>query len=127
MLHFAAKYNKNREIIVQADSIEVDEKWDNISHKISTVYCENTWNLASTEGYTPAHVAAHYGNNAFIQYIIENVKNGKDYVLQPTQNIRKMNVLHICAEQSISSLEENQTNENKYPRQYGLVLYLYSN
>lgn len=116
MLHFAAKYNNNRPVAVRGNSAKNDQEWDNVSHKISTEYCEHTWEVASAEGYTPVHVAAYYGNNAFIQYVNKKVDYGKDYILQPTQNIRKMNILHICAEHSISSPEEKQNNEKKCGR-----------
>jgi ankyrin repeat protein len=108
LLHLAAKFNNNRKVFVGADSDANNQELDNVSYKISTEYCQNAWDQASIEGYTPVHIAAHYGNNAFIQYVIENVDNGKDHVLKPTQNIRKMNVLHICVEQSATSSEKNQ-------------------
>ncbi len=116
MLHLAAKFNNNRKISVGADSgtSKQESDHDNVSHKISTEYCQKAWDYASIEGYTPVHVAAYYGNHAFIRYVIENVEHGKEYVLKPTQNTRKMNVLHICVEQSVLSSGENQKNENKY-------------
>jgi hypothetical protein len=115
LLHLAAKFNNNRKIFDGADSDAKIQGLDNVSHKISTTYCQNAWDRVSIEGYTPVHVAAHYGNNAFIQYVIEKVHNGKDHVLKPTQNTRKMNVLHICVEQSVSSEEEEtENNKNKY-------------
>jgi ankyrin repeat protein len=108
LLHLAAKFNNNRKVFVGADSGTNNQELDNVSHKISTTYCQKAWDQASIEGYTPVHVAAYYSNNAFIQYVLEKVDSGKEHVLKPTQNIRKMNVLHICVEQSATSSEKNQ-------------------
>jgi ankyrin repeat protein len=113
LLHLAAKFNNNRKVNDGANSGTNNQELDNVSHEISTSYGKDTWNQANAEGHMPVHVAAYYGNNAFIQYVIEKVHNGKDHVLESTQNTRKMNVLHICAEQSVPSSLENKKDDNK--------------
>ena len=114
LLHLAAKFNNNREVNDGAASSGTNnhQELDNVSHEISK-YDKQAWDQITAEGYTPVHVAAHYGNNAFIQYVIEKVENGEHRVLQSTKNTRKMNVLHICAEQSASSSTENEKDKNK--------------
>ncbi|CAF0926128.1 unnamed protein product [Adineta steineri] len=113
LLHLAAKFNNNREVYTAVDDNDKDQQRDNISHKISTEYNPNAWKQSNIEGYTPLHIAAHYGNNAFIQHIINNVKNWEDYVRQSTKNSRKMNVLHICVEQSGSTLSPPENEKEK--------------
>ncbi|UJR19978.1 hypothetical protein I4U23_023112 [Adineta vaga] len=114
LLHLAAKFNNDREVYVGANDNEHNQQRDNVSHIISTTYSPNAWEKPNVEGYMPVHIAAHYGNNAFIQYAIKNVKDGKKYVCQTTQNRRKINALHICAEQSISSpLSPDETKTEK--------------
>ncbi|CAF3701144.1 unnamed protein product [Adineta steineri] len=116
LLHLAAKFNNNRKVLIGADDSKINDEFDKVSHKISTKYCKDAWDYISAEGYTPVHIGAHYGNNAFIQYVIKTVKNWEGYVCQPTQNSRKMNVLHICVEQSgpAPSPSENVNNWIKY-------------
>ncbi|CAF3996479.1 unnamed protein product [Adineta steineri] len=67
LLHLAAKFNNNREVYTAAGDNDKDLQRDNVSHKISTEYNPDAWKQPNIEGYTPLHIAAHYGNNAFIQ------------------------------------------------------------
>jgi ankyrin repeat protein len=122
LLHVAAKFNNNRKVNHGSSSGINSQKLDNVSDEISTSYGKDTWNQTSAEGYTPVHVAAHYGNNAFIQYVIEKVPKGKDHVLKATQNTRKMNVLHICAEQSAPSSSENKEDKKKKDKKKYVLL-----
>jgi ankyrin repeat protein len=114
LLHLAARFNSNRKVFVGANNKESNQEFDHVSHKISTEYCQDAWDRTSVEGYTPVHIAAHYGNNAFIQYVLGIDDDGQKYICKPTQNGRKMNVLHICAEQSVPSSSENQKPGNTY-------------
>jgi hypothetical protein len=75
-----------------------DPATDNVSDVIRRKYDPDGCTTFSPEKYTPVHIAAHYGNKAFIEYIIENDDEGSKYVTKTTNDRRKMNVLHICAE-----------------------------
>ncbi|CAF1286521.1 unnamed protein product [Adineta steineri] len=124
LLHFAAKFNNNRKVSVEANNSENNRELDKISHKINTKYCKDAWERISAEGYTPLNIAAHYGNNGFIKYAIENVKNWREYICQPTQNSRKMNVLHICVEQSESTSSPVENEKGKTTIMYRHSKYL---
>ncbi|CAF4113532.1 unnamed protein product, partial [Adineta steineri] len=113
LLHLAAKFNNNRKVFVGADDSKINDEFDKVSHIINTKYCKDAWDHISAEGYTAVHFAAYYGNNAFIQYIINKVKNWKEHICLPTQNSRKMNILHICVEQSGSILSPPENEKEK--------------
>ena len=90
-----------------------NEANDNVSDIIQRVYDPKGCVTFSPENYTPVHIAAYYGHKAFIEYILEHVAGGDIYVTDITQDRKKMNILHICAERASPSKTEDEGNDDK--------------
>jgi ankyrin repeat protein len=115
LLHLAAKFNNNRQVSVttSSNSSIVDQTTDNVSDIIRREYDRNGCATFSSEKYSPVHIAAYYGHKAFIEYIIENDKDGHKYVTKTTNDRRKMNVLHICAEFGAPKTNDEEEEEEE--------------
>ncbi|CAF0917111.1 unnamed protein product [Didymodactylos carnosus] len=84
LLHLACKYNNDDILAHICKKDELKEKPEQLSVK-------------DDNGYTPVLVAAKYGNNKCIKYLIENHKPDLKIMKEKIKNEKK-NILHLCAE-----------------------------
>ncbi|CAF1619360.1 unnamed protein product, partial [Didymodactylos carnosus] len=81
LLHLACRYNNE---VLLTYICERKEKPDQLSVK-------------DNNGYTPILVAAKYGNDKCIKYLVEQHKLNLNIEKEKTEN-KKQNILHLCAE-----------------------------
>lgn len=95
-----------------------DKTVDYVSQIIRSEFDTDGCHKLSPEKYTPVLVAAHYGHKAFIEYIIENEKDGLELLTETTKDKRKMNILHICAMRSGSAEDSNDRDNEDEEKQH---------